>query len=140
MASPFDAGTFHAILDSFDHGLVLVDGHGETAADLRFTYMSDQIRTFGIDPASRIGRSRLEIAADAVEDPTKWAAHVATMTRREPFRDFEYKMSLDDGSTRYLSISGKPVFDEQGGFLGYRGSAMEISERVFAAQRLNDAK
>ena len=116
------------------------DWYWETGPDLRFTYMSDRIRMFGIDPESRLGRSRLELAADAVDDPEKWRAHIDIMMRREPFRDFQYKMRLGDEAPRYMSVSGKPVFDESGTFLGYRGCAVEMTERVLAAERLNEAK
>jgi PAS domain S-box-containing protein len=116
------------------------DWYWETGPDLRFTYMSDRIRNFGLDPASRIGRSRLELAADAIEDPGKWEAHVEAMQRREPFRDFQYKMQLGNEEAHYMSVSGKPVFDAQGAFLGYRGSAVEVTERSLAAERLRQAK
>jgi len=116
------------------------DWYWETGPDLRFTYVSERIRAFGLDPTRWIGRSRIDLAADAVEEPEKWRAHVATMRRREPFRDFQYKVRRADAALHHMSVSGKPVFDEHGGFLGYRGCAVEITERVLAAERLREAK
>ena len=43
-----------------------------------------------------------------------------------------YKATLSDGSTIDVSISGKPVFDPNGRFLGYRGVATDVSDTVRA--------
>jgi signal transduction histidine kinase len=87
-----------------------------------------------------IGRSRVEFAADAGSDSVKWQAHFATLNRHEPFRDFIYTRKID-GNTEYTgSVSGKPYFDPAGQFLGYRGSARDISREVQAERRLHEAK
>src|SRR6266851_6264213 len=64
------------------------DWFWETDEKHRFTYLSDGIRAFGDDPASCIGRSRVELAADAGSDPIKWQEHLTMLDRHEPFRDF----------------------------------------------------
>ncbi len=46
-----------------------------------------------------------------------------------PFRNFELSRLGDDGSERFISISGDPVFDAAGAFKGYRGVGTDITER-----------
>ena len=123
-----------------DYALTSSDWFWETDEQHRFTYLSDGIRAFGHDPASLIGRSRVEFAADAGSDSVKWQAHFAMLNRHEPFRDFIYTRKID-GNTEYTgSVSGKPFFDAAGQFLGYRGSARDISREVQAERRLQEAK
>jgi predicted signal transduction protein with EAL and GGDEF domain len=44
--------------------------------------------------------------------------------------------STADGRVTYVSHSGKPIFDEQGIFRGYRGVARDITARVHAEEEL----
>jgi len=123
-----------------DYALTSSDWFWETDADHRFTYLSDGIRAFGHDPASLIGHSRMEFAADAGSDSVKWQEHFATLNRHEPFRDFIYTRKIDQQTEYTGSVSGKPFFDAAGQFLGYRGSARDISQEVHAERGLHEAK
>src|SRR4029453_13145934 len=53
-----------------------------------------------------------------------------------PFRDFEIARPASDGGKRYVSVSGLPMFDETGRFIGYRGVGRHITERKRAEQEL----
>jgi C4-dicarboxylate-specific signal transduction histidine kinase len=46
---------------------------------------------------------------------------------RQPFRDFAYRATHSDGSVVYNKISGKPVFDANGEFRGYRGTGTDVT-------------
>ncbi|HXR93037.1 MAG TPA: PAS domain S-box protein, partial [Steroidobacteraceae bacterium] len=116
------------------------DWYWETGPDHRFTYMSERIRRFGMDPQTRLGRSRLELAADASVNPEKWQEHLDALERHEPFRDFRYLMKLGDEKALWLTVSGIPIVDETARFLGYRGSAREITLEVEAEETLRRAK
>ncbi|TAN48406.1 MAG: PAS domain S-box protein, partial [Betaproteobacteria bacterium] len=60
------------------------------------------------------------------------------LNAHRPFHDFEMlRVSAETGS-RWVSISGEPVFDERGRFAGYRGVGREITERKHAQQMLRD--
>jgi PAS domain S-box-containing protein len=56
-----------------------------------------------------------------------WDAHRATLRRREAFRNFEYGHIAATGEPRYVSISGAPVLDADGQFLGYRGTGRDVT-------------
>ncbi len=103
------------------------DWFWESGPDHRFT-VSSQAAAY----SRALGATRWELAADLDEEPEKWRTHRATLDAHEPFRGFIYKARLSDGSTMDVSISGKPVFDPNGRFLGYRGVATDVSDTVRA--------
>jgi PAS domain S-box-containing protein len=116
------------------------DWFWETDERHRFTYLSDGIRAFGHDPASCIGSSRIEFAADTGNEATKWQEHFAVLDRHERFRDFIYTRKTDEQAEHTGSVSGDPFFDQSGRFLGYRGTARDITKQVLAERSLRDAK
>ena len=86
---------------------------------------------------------RWDFACDLEEEPEKWRLHMATLDAHQPFRDFRYKAASRDGSEVYIAVSGKPLFDSEGLFLGYRGVATQITAAVRAAlleEALQEAK
>ncbi len=103
-----------------------------------FTYFSEQVGAFGFDWGELIGKRRWDVAVDFASEPEKWREHMASVERREPFRDFVYQGRRADGSLGFVSISGKPVFDAEGRFAGYRGVARDITERKRAEEELRD--
>lgn len=123
-----------------DFALTTSDWFWETDRDHRFTYTSDDIRGFGQDPGSRIGRTRIELAADADTDQDKWLDHMAALNRHEPFRDFVYTRKIGVEPEHILSISGRPSFDSSGRFLGYRGTARNVTDKVQGERRAQEAK
>jgi signal transduction histidine kinase len=62
--------------------------------------------------------------------------HKAVLDRHASFRDFVYTVRGSDGTPRFLSVSGKPIFDADGRFLGYRGVARDITQRKRAEEEL----
>jgi PAS domain S-box-containing protein len=113
------------------------DWYWETDAEHRFTFMSRRTLPVGVSPDSRLGRTRREFAADAALEPEKWEAHYRALARHAPFRDFTYAVHADDGTRRYLAVSGRPIFDRQGKFIGYRGTGTDVTDRHLVQQELH---
>ena len=59
---------------------------------------------------------------------------------RQPFRNFTYRIAASDGTDRYVSSSGKPVFDQDGVFVGYRGVGRDMTEAVETAHAITRAR
>jgi len=116
------------------------DWFWETDEHHRFSYLSDGIRAFGHEPATCIGHSRMEFAANTETEAAKWQEHFAALNRHEPFRDFVYTRNIHEQTEYTGSVSGDPFFDASGRFLGYRGTARDITEQVRAERFLRDAK
>src|SRR3546814_741070 len=114
---------------------------------LRFSYFSERYKEVtGVDPERMLGRTCEESRHPDDHDDQKWRQHQADLEARRPFRDFRIMTRTLDGKTIHQSISGKPVFDRNGTFKGYRGTGRDISIEVGAQlliaemqQRLIDA-
>ncbi|MGO8909483.1 MAG: PAS domain S-box protein [Bradyrhizobium sp.] len=90
-------------------------------------------------PGSEIGKTRWEVPY-LEPDAEAWRKHRETLDAHLPFRDFELARPAPDGSKRYVSVSGLPVFDETGRFVGYRGVGRHITERKRAEEALRSAQ
>ncbi|MCK6450337.1 MAG: PAS domain-containing protein [Alphaproteobacteria bacterium] len=115
------------------------DWFWETDAEHRFVLMSDGVRILGTDPRQMIGRSRMNISVDRDSDAAKWEAHVTDLRAHRPFRAFVYRAELN-GRTCYIETSGKPLFDAEGRFAGYRGTGRDVTQAVELQQALIEAK
>ena len=118
------------------------DWFWEMDADLRFSELSPKFFAMaGIGPQDIIGKTRWEFvnAQKLLCDPDAWTAHVADLKAHRSFHHFEYGFLTGGYKPFYISISGVPLFDEDGEFRGYRGSGTEITDRVMAQEALQKA-
>ncbi len=110
----------------------------EMDAELRLSFISDRFfEITGLVPEQVIGHTRAEIAA-GTNVQGEFDRHVADLEARREFRRFEYEL---DGGPKpiHVSISGVPVFDEEGNFLGYRGIGSDVSEIKQKERQLAEA-
>ena len=49
---------------------------------------------------------------------------------RQPFKDFQFGRSNSDGSRQQFRVSGEPLFNRVGDFIGFRGVGVEISQNT----------
>ena len=105
------------------------DWFWEQDADLRFTFLSDPVRSSGLAPQAHLGKRRQEVVNLGVTDE-QWRAHQADLDARRPFQNFRFQRHGEDGSLRHISVSGRPVFDDKGRFHGYRGTARDVTAEV----------
>ncbi len=117
-----------------DYAETASDWLWESGPDHRFTHISGRLKAVGIEPTWAVGLTRWDAANETDGDPEKWRRHRATLDAHRPFRGFTYKMIRDDGSPLYITTSGKPRFDADGGFLGYRGVGTDVTAVVRADQ------
>ena len=101
----------------------------EMDADLRFSYQSDRVeQVSGLKADSVVGTSFYD--RDNLEvDPDAWRRHLDDVAMRRPFRGFECGIPTPGRGTVWISITGLPMFDEAGGFTGYRGTGTDITVR-----------
>ncbi|WP_334392926.1 ATP-binding sensor histidine kinase [Bradyrhizobium sp. AZCC 2262] len=118
----------------------------ETASDWLWEMGPDHKLTmltpnaFGSSPSARLGTAAWERALDLEAEPEKWRAIQATMDSHEPFRDFVYLAAGFDGSPMYVRASGKPVFNVDGKFLGYRGTGTDATVIIRAQEALRESE
>lgn len=114
------------------------DWFWEMDETLAFSYFSHGASEFlGADASDLIGKTRRQVAGDDVDDEF-WRDHMADLAARRPFKDFVYPRLCKDGARRWIKISGRPFFGEDGVFRGYRGVAADITAEKTAASTISD--
>jgi PAS domain S-box-containing protein len=114
------------------------DVYWETDAQHRFV-RQEFAETLTEAPVSEIGKTRWEVPY-LEPDEGGWRKHRETLDAHLPFRDFELARPTRDGGKRYVSVSGLPVFDRTGRFMGYRGVGRHITERKRAEEALRQSE
>ncbi len=87
-----------------------------------------------------VGKARWELPGLAPLPETVWHQHRARLDRHESFSDFIFLRYNKAGELRYLSVSGEPLFDDQGKFKGYHGVGKDITERARDQKALEDSE
>jgi len=115
------------------------DWYWETDEKHRFSWVSEKyFEISGADPKDVIGKTRMERLPDSVinADVGKWQQHQQDLDNHKTFRALEYSHEFDDGNTCHWSVSGIPRLDDAGQFIGYSGTATDISVRKQAEAEL----
>jgi PAS domain S-box-containing protein len=118
------------------------DWFWETDADHRVIWVSigsDDAAPPPLDVSQAMGLSRPAMIAR--DDPEAARLHVIDLDAHRPFRDFTYAWHDPTSGTRhFIKSSGKPMFDAEGRFQGYRGVAADIGVQKAAEDRARRAE
>ena len=138
--SPFQGSALRAREKRFeDFAEASSDFFWEIDAELRFSFFSERFsEVTGVAEETLLGKSREETGSPDV-DQEDWRRHMADLAARRPFRNFVHSQVKADGSIVWLTINGKPAFDDDGGFIGYRGTGSDVTNRIEAANKLSGA-
>jgi diguanylate cyclase (GGDEF)-like protein/PAS domain S-box-containing protein len=103
------------------------DWYWETDAEHCFTHFTEAFeRITGIPAAEMIGRPRMSSAAVEADRPLL-ERHRQDLAAHRPFAGLVYRLRAADGRLLWVRASGNPRFDAEGRFLGYRGSASDVT-------------
>jgi PAS domain S-box-containing protein len=69
-----------------------------------------------------------------------WEALRRSFTARESFRGVRLTMVQENGKILHISLGGKPVFDLDGVFRGYRGTGRDLTREVAAQEAARRAE
>jgi PAS domain S-box-containing protein len=105
------------------------DWFWEQDADLRFIYISEKESSSGADPYSVIGKTRRESNPRGVTEE-QWNEHDAVLARREPLVNFRTERTRPGREKEIIYIDGRPFYDEDGNFAGYRGTGRDVTEQA----------
>lgn len=108
----------------------------EADAEERYTYVSDKVRdVLGYDPGQMLGRRWTEFLVP--EDVERVLADTGRRGAADfQLRHFVHRKMRADGGAIWAESTMVPVLDANGGLLGFRGSAREITARKMAEMEL----
>ncbi|MDH3694647.1 MAG: PAS domain S-box protein [Gammaproteobacteria bacterium] len=116
---------------------IAADWFWELDEQLRFSYLSERYQEItGVDPSKVIGRGPKDFPNWQEQNAGTFERQVDSMNNRQAINDVEMSFTAGDGSERKISISGRPLFANDGRFLGYRGVGRDITGRVKVEQEL----
>ena len=116
------------------------DWFWETGPDHRFRLYAGNPHNGTASYTTAIGKTCWDLVGIDPETEPVWQAHKATLDAHKPFRRFRYSLPASNGGMTHISISGMPIFDGFGAFVGYRGTAFNITSAVEARRRVQQAE
>jgi len=118
-----------------DFADIVSDYVWETDADLRFTYLSSGYEKIsGLPVSSVLHRTRREVWGVQDAGDLSWESHYRALETHQPIEGFKMRWKRPDGETRTLYFVGKPMFDSDERFIGYRGGVKDITDLTRAQQ------
>ena len=128
------AGALRETQDRFrEFAGAAVDWLWEIDTEYRFTMDTSHVPRGGLKGADLVGLRRWEMPGVDPADPI-WDRYRAMLEARETFRNFEISYIGANGRRFYASISGHPLYDGNGKFAGYRGTARDITTEAEATE------
>ena len=126
--------------ERLDDALNLLKGWlWEMDADLRFSYLSESVRTYASRaPEWHYGKTRAEVGS-IDPDSAQWRDHFRQLQLHQPFDPFEFRRH-QGGRWFWMRTIGRPVFHSNGDFCGYRGIAFDVTAEKEAREALADTK
>lgn len=114
------------------------DWFWEMGPEMQFTYIRGGIEdVIGVSPDEMIRKSHEDVYYKAQENESpEWLEYMQCFNNHQPYTDFEMPWVRPDGGLRFISLSGKPRFDADGNFLGYRGVGRDVTKRRLAEEGL----
>lgn len=114
----------------------------EQDAAFRFADVSANVEEPNRMPRELIGKTRWEMSD--LMPPDFWQAHQRVLEAHLPFHNLEYAVPYSASQrlpARWICSSGEPRFDQNGGFIGYRGLSNDVTVQRrarLAAQTMED--
>src|SRR3954470_4050418 len=108
----------------------------EADGEWRFTYLSERAEAIlGYPRAELLGRNLWELLPLGEERALRdrLASHGG---EGRPFRDLVHRVMTKSGGVIWQSLSGVPLYDENEGWAGYRGTAADVTSRKQAEARI----
>lgn len=117
------------------------DQFWETDEKFSFTYVYDPRNVSSFPgPSIQLGKRKWEIEGFEPFDRSSLSEHIDDLLNHRPFRDFRFSITDPAGMKYYWRSSGRPMHDERGKFIGYRGISTNITGRTRAEQALQQSE
>jgi|GEM_PF-1543821 len=110
----------------------------ETDENQSITFLSVNAATRELfDTLSVIGKSRYELFNAKLNSyDVVWSKHYDEIAQRKEFQDLEFNFTDLYGGVRRIRINGRPVFDQNGKYTGYRGTGKDVTQETESKRNL----
>jgi PAS domain S-box-containing protein len=109
--------------------------------DGRFIYVSPSCKdTTGYTPEEFLSDHGLISRIIHPDDKERFESHVHEVDRQLVGGEVEFRIVRRDGTIRWVAHVCRPVFGNQGEFLGHRGSNRDITQKHDAEESLRDSE
>ncbi|GAA5218247.1 response regulator [Corallincola platygyrae] len=104
------------------------DWFWETDSRLRLTYLTqpDRLAKQAAE-LNLLGRRWLRLRSSKEKKQGRWRDLLKQLSARAPFQKLRFEIEPMPGKRRWIEVSGEPRF-EQARFIGYRGTARDITD------------
>ena len=92
----------------------------------------------GWSESDLLGKSWWDLPLAGLE-PGAMDQLIGSMARHQSFRRWVCRIVVGGGAQRWLSLNGQAILDDQGNFLGYRGTGQDVTDRMLQQGRLSEA-
>lgn len=113
------------------------DWYWEMDTDYNLVQISGEVdRKGGFSASKSLGKPLWE-QTWVIPEENDWDALRLLLGAKEPFYEFTLKTYDFQGNIRYLAISGQPVNDDFGVFVGFRGIGKDVTEKRLSEERIH---
>ena len=114
-----------------DFSEVTSDWFWETDKHHNLSFISMRIiKILGVHPEEAAGKTAWELIGENPETNNFWRKYKSNLDAHLPFRNSRYTFTSPSGKIHYIRVSGKPVYDVDGIFLGYRGTGNDETSEM----------
>ncbi len=122
-----------------DFAEIASDLFWSTDRDLQIDYSSDEPFGLSVLPLQAL------LTGEESSSTIRISGHIARqladdLKNHRPFRDIRYSCNDGDGPAKWWAVSGKPTFDSDGNFCGYRGTGRDVTKETEARHALIESK
>lgn len=101
----------------------------------RITYLSDQFtQVMGVPGELFLGQSFFQIGTFRARGNGR------PFAQQRAFRDWMFDLTRRSGEKRLQRVSGMPIYDDDGKFIGFRGTGTDITEQNAVQQALRTSR
>ena len=116
------------------------DNIWEMDSDLRFSFISERVKELsGVSQLEVIGKTREEIWSQHMANHYQWKQHYEDLKNHKVIEPFVVEWSQPHKKDQYILINGKPTFDENKNFTGYRGVTRDVTDLTLAQKSMEHA-
>lgn len=109
----------------------------EIDAELNLSHLSGKLPSrLSLSPQELLGKPYREIFIRLSEVDFESNYFESLIAARQPIKDFVFRLRESDNAVRIFKLNGRPIFDKQQQFLGYRGVQREITKEYNLAETL----